>query len=547
MAKNLCSLPNPLFSTRFSMKKIVTLAFIYCGFMQPAFAQTPLIGDPADLPFSLDLEEVTQDELPGLHSFALAQWEGWWVVLCGRVGGLHGFFTFTAFPENEANTHIWLLNPETGENRQFAVDNLNIPFRDPLKSTNPQYAQDGSVLYIAGGYGKSATSGDFVTFPILTAIDLPKLVSAMLAGANPSAAFQQIEHTGMQVCGGEMDKMGERFYLVGGHDFAGKYSQMPSSSFIQKYTYEIRHFRIQRTANTLAIADFMTYHDEQNLRRRDFTLAPMRKPDGSPALVLYGGVFRPDKDLPYYNPVFIAENKVFELDNTYEQVFSQYTCPSVPMFDSTDGSMYTLFFGGLSVHTYNPVTKAVEYDERVPFVREIVTLRRQADGSSKEFVMPIRFDALLGSNMVFAPVETAPHYSNEVLKLRAMPGRTFVGYLFGGIKADIPNITTSSASKRMFKVYITPKSSSAVTEPKAVLQVSPNPFSINDHLRITLGDVEGKIMIFNTNGCVIAQFEETGSSTEEALSRCLQAATPGIYFLEISSPAGRQILKVVRM
>ena len=44
----------------------------------------------------------------------------------------------------------------------------------------------------------------------------------------------------------------------------------------------------------------MTFHDEQNLCRRDFTLAPMRKPDGSPALVLYGGVFRPDKDLPYY-------------------------------------------------------------------------------------------------------------------------------------------------------------------------------------------------------------------------------------------------------
>lgn len=529
------------------MKKIFALVFACCVFMQLIFAQTPLIGDPADLPFSLDMEEVTQDELPGMHSFALAQWDGWWIVMCGRVGGLHGFFPFTAFPENEANAHIWLMNPETGENRQFAVDNLTVPFRDPLKSTNPQYVQDGSVLYIAGGYGKSAASGDFITFPILTAVDLPKLVSALLNGSNPSSAFQQIEHTGMRVCGGEMDKMGERFYLVGGHDFAGKYSQTPSPSFVQKYSYEIRHFRIQRTATTLAVADFAAYHDEQNLRRRDFTLAPIRKPDGSPALVLYGGVFRPDKDLPYYNPVTIAENKVFDLDNTYEQIFSQYTCPAVPMFDSTDGSMYTLFFGGLSVHTYNPVTKVVEYDERVPFVREIVTLRRQADGSSKEFVMPIRFDALLGSNMVFVPVETAPHYPNEVSRLRAMLGRTFVGYLFGGIKADIPNITTSSASNRMFKVYITPKSSSGITEPKTVFRVSPNPFSINDHLKIDLGGAKGKVLVSNANGSVIDQFEELNSTTEEALSRCLQAAIPGIYFLEISSPEGQQVLKVVRI
>lgn len=529
------------------MKKIFALAFACCCWSQAFFAQNSTIGDAADLPFILDLEEVTQDELPGLHSMAFAQWDGWWVVLCGRVGGLHGFFPFTAFPESEANTYVWLINPETGDHLKFAVDNLTVPFRDPLKATNPQYAQDGPVLYIAGGYGKSATTGDFVTFPVLTAVDLPQLVSAMLAGNNPSAAFQQIEHPAMQVCGGEMDKLGDRFYLVGGHDFSGKYSQAPSPSFVQKYTYEIRHFGIQRTATTLAVTNFLAHHDEQNLRRRDFTMAPVRRPDGSPALALYGGVFRPDKDLPYYNPVFIAENQVFALDNSYEQVFSQYTCPAVPMFDSTDGSMYTLFFGGLSVHTYDPVKKTVDYDERVPFVRDITALRRRADGSSLEFVMPARFDALLGSNMVFAPAETAPHYANEVLRLRTLPGRTFVGYLFGGIKADIPNITTSSANKRMFKVFITPKNSSAVTEPQQALRVSPNPFSISDHLRVDLGSAEGKALIFNTNGHVLAHTETLGDAAEESLSRCLRTVPPGVYFLEIRSATGRQMLKVVRM
>ncbi|MCB0727531.1 MAG: T9SS type A sorting domain-containing protein [Ignavibacteriae bacterium] len=42
------------------------------------------------------------------------------------------------------------------------------------------------------------------------------------------------------------------------------------------------------------------------------------------------------------------------------------------------------------------------------------------------------------------------------MKLDQIIGRTFVGYIFGGIKADQPNQGASSASEYIFKVYITP-------------------------------------------------------------------------------------------
>jgi hypothetical protein len=523
------------------MKQSLLLAALL--FAPLAFWAQPVTGDPNDLPFSLEIEEVTQDEVPGLHSFAFAQHEGWWVCIGGRINGLHGFFVATGFPEDKANASVRLINPSTGETHAFGVDGLNLPWRDALKATNPQYAQDGATLYLCGGYGKSATTGGFVTFPVLTAVDLPLLVSKMLNNENPSGAFRQVEVFSLRVCGGEMDKMGDYFYLVGGHEFAGLYNQNGPPQFTQTYTNEIRRFKITNTPTALGITDFSAQHDDQNLHRRDFTLAPLLRPDGSPALGLYGGVFRPDADLPYYRPVYIAENQAFALEN-YEQIFSQYTCPAVPVFDSTDGAMYTIFFAGLSAHYYDQQANAIQYDEKVPFIRDITTLRRKADGTSREFLMPLQFDALLGTNMIFAPHESVPHYPNEVLRLRALAGRTSVGYLFGGIKAEIPNITPSSASNRMFEVFITPKTAVSITETTAAgdLRVLPNPFWAGEKVRVEVSGTFDNFLLVSANGSVIGRFGDDLPSLESYLS----SLPAGVYFLKASGAAGSRVAKVLK-
>lgn len=506
-----------------------------------ARAQTPLTGNPAELPFILELEEATRPEIPGLHSFAFAEWQGWWVVIGGRINGLHGFFPFTAFPENGANTSIRLIDPETGDMYSYEVGTLGIRYPDALKSTNPQYTQDGEVLYIAGGYGKDNASGKFVTFPMLTAVKLPELVAKMLAGENPATAFLQMESPYLQVCGGEMDKLGDYFYLVGGHVFEGNYSQTQSASFTQTYTYEIRKFKLRVIANTVQILDYSAHRDETNLRRRDFTLAPQILPNGKPALCLYGGVFRPNADLPYYNPVRITEDQIFQMDATYEQVFSQYTCPTVPLFDSLDGSMYTLFFGGLSVHYYDALSQQVKYDERVPFIRDISTFRRKADGSSREYLMPQRFDQLLGSNMLFVPEPEAPHFPNEVIKLRALQGKTLVGYLFGGIQADIPNITTSRASNRLFKVYVRPKNTVGVhgaASPAPNVALYPNPISGMAALHIDSDEPIDILQLFHPDGRLLGSF----GSDVAALERRLLAEPVGVYFVSVNA----KMLRIMR-
>lgn len=513
----------------------------------PLAAQTNLTGNPAELPFILELEEVTQDELPGLHSGAFAQWDGEWVVIGGRVGGLHGFFPFTAFPESEANANIWLMDPENGDLHNHPVGNLSLPYLDQLTATNPQYAQDGEWLYIAGGYGKESGSGNLITFPVLTAVHLPTLAQTLRTGTNPKAAFRQLRDERFRVCGGEMDKMGDFFYLVGGHDFSGNYTQTASPSFSQRYANTIRKFKLAPTNNGIAVSEYSAHEDAANLHRRDFTLAPLIQPNGQEALCLYGGVFRPDADLPYYNPVYIGSNNIKQVDTRYEQLFSQYTCPAVPLFDSLDGSMYTMFFAGLSAYYQDRNTGEVKYDERVPFIKDITTFRRKADGSSKEFIMPIKFDELLGTNMIFAPSKESAHYANEVFRFRAFQGRTCVGHLFGGIKADIPNITTSRASKRMFKVWITPKSTGVTGEAaasKPILKIYPNPISTNQTPQI---DIQTPYFAFNLVDMQGRSYCHGKSRLENSVSQTLLDAPPGIYYLTVQGEHQAQTVKIVKI
>jgi hypothetical protein len=515
-------------------KKFYLLVFVALCISARPHAQVNL-GNPADLPFTVTLEEVTQTEIPAMHSFAFGQYQGWWIAIGGRINGLHGFFPFTAFPEESANSNIRLIDPENGDTYQFALNALGAAINiDPLKATNPQYAQVGETLYITGGYGRQSSSGDFVTFPYLTTVHLPTLVSKMLANTNPVSAFKQLQDNRFAVCGGEMDYLHDFFYLVGGHHFTGTYSQTPSPFFTQTYSNSIRKFKVENSANSLTVSDYSTHVDEENLHRRDFNLVPIIKANGEEALVLHGGVFRPDADLPYYKPVYITATQPVDLDESYSQIFSQYTCPVATLFDANRQTSYSIFFGGLSAHYFNTSTQTVTYDERVPFIRDISVFERLPNGSSKEYLLPIRFDALLGSNMIFVPADSVPKYANEVLNINAFPSgvASFAGYLFGGIKADIPNITTSSASNRLFKVLIQPKNISSVApnaDDERKIRIYPSLAPCGSPLYIESAASWHNCTLYNTQGQLLGTF----GTDKTALSLAVQQLPSGVYWINL--------------
>ena len=73
-----------------------------------------------------------------------------------------------------------------------------------------------------------------------------------------------------------------------------------------------------------------------------------------------------------------------------------------------------------------------------------------------------------------------------------LSGRTFVGYVYGGIRAILPNNTPSFPSDYVLKIYITPKTvsinniSSAVPDNFDLSQNYPNPFNPSTKIKFSI-------------------------------------------------------------
>lgn len=508
------------------------------------FLALPLFSQ---LPFTIEMEETTFQDWPGLHSFAFGEYDGKWVFLAGRSNGLHGFFPFTGFPISEANDKIWVMDAESGEVWDWDVAGFSEEIEGPLLSSNPQFAQRGKYLYIAGGYGKDMAADDFITWPTLLSVDLEMLVPAIVNGSSPEAAFRLLTDERMRVCGGEMALLGDDFYLVGGHDFAGLYNSSGMPTFTQTYTSEIRRFSIADDGAGFSIENYEAFGDSE-YHRRDGSLAPLFLPDGRPALGFYGGVFQPSADLPFQHPIYIASGNI-ETDASYFQKMSQYTCPVVPLFDEENGTMYSAFFGGISLH-YKDGDNGLVADSLMPFINEVSVFVRHADGSSKEVVTDLGFDELLGTNAKFILSPDAPHFDNKVLKLNDLQGRTMVGYVYGGIKALLPNITPSEGSNRLFKIFIKPIVSPTKNQvPEEVhAYVFPNPFSRQAEIRLPGNFRPEELKVINLAGEIVWRAKQV--NTDELMRQAalfLENTQPGVYFLKMDGKGKTARVKVMKM
>jgi hypothetical protein len=408
----------------------------------------------ADEPYFIEVEEVVMPGTPAIHSFAFAQSGGKWLFIGGRINGLHGFTPSTSFPKQYSNKNIFVVDPVTG---QTWTKNIftDFPFSiaDQLRSTNMQYFQEGNKLYITGGYGYDSTVNSLKTFPLLTVIDVNEMINGIISGTSVSSYLRQVSDSRMQVTGGEMCKLGEYFYLLGGHVFTGGYRRGVNN---QVYTNQFKKFKINDNGITVGISDYTSQTDTVEYHRRDMNVVPALKPGGiNEYYILYGGVFKSNIDLPYLNPVYIDENSAV-VDYGYEQKMNQYTTANMNVFNLNSGSMHTTFFGGISLYSYNEITQTLDYDSLVPFINDITTLTRFSNGSSEEKISAEKMPALLGANAKFILNDSVPHYSNGIIKLNQLSGRTCVGYIYGGIRAILPNNGNSFPSEYILRVYITP-------------------------------------------------------------------------------------------
>jgi hypothetical protein len=118
--------------------------------------------------YQIQLTPKTIPNFPGIHSYAFAQHNGKWLIIGGRIDGIHARQPFNAFPAASNNTNIFVVDITTNQFWSASVNSLFTPLKEQLQATNFNFYQDDNTLYLIGGYAYSVTANNHITFNKLT-------------------------------------------------------------------------------------------------------------------------------------------------------------------------------------------------------------------------------------------------------------------------------------------------------------------------------------------------------------------------------------------
>jgi hypothetical protein len=528
------------------------LAFIALAWAAPFYLAAQ------NAPFSIHLEPLNIPNVGGIQSYAFAQHEGKWLIIGGRLDGLHRRQPWASFDVAGHNTSLIVIDPVAQQKWTTPLTSLPVPLREQLSSTNMEFAQDGDHLYLVGGYGYSATAGDHVTYDKLTAVNVPGVVEAIMDGAPIAGFFRQITDAQFAVTGGHLNKVYDTYYLTGGQRFDGRYNPMNGPSFTQTYTDAIRKFKLVDDGTTLTVMHLPAIVDTDNLHRRDYNVAPQIMPNGQEGLTAFSGVFQKTVDLPFLNCVTV-DSSGYAVNNDFSQYYNHYHCAFMPLYSASQNEMHTVFFGGIA-QFYDSLGVLVQ-DDNVPFVRTIARVTRDADGLMTEYKLPVEMPDLLGASSEFIPNEGLPMFANGVLKLDELPSdTTFVGYIYGGIASSAPNVfwintgTESTASSQIYKVSVVKNATSATHQVNAQsrsslhLRVFPNPNNGEFWVKFNLKEITPvQWSLSDSNGAVLEKGTltdlEIGENTYRSKTTKLQAGNA--YYVSLKTPSEAASLKLI--
>ena len=512
-------------------------------------------------PFNIYIEPMNISGLGGLQAYAWGQHNGKWLIIGGRLDGLHRRQPFAAFDVAGNNNQLIVVDPVAQQKWSAPLSSLPTGMQEQLSSTNMEFFQEGDYLYLAGGYGYSNTSTDHITYPNLSAVKVPDVINAVINGTSFTLNFRQITDTMFAVTGGYLNKINNTFYLTGGQKFIGRYNPMGPThgpGFIQIYTNASRKFIINDNGVTLSVTHLPAIIDATNLHRRDYNVVPQILPTGQEGLTAFSGVFQVGVDLPFLNCVNI-DSTGHTVNNAFSQYFNHYHCAHIPLYSATNNEMHTVFFGGIAQY-YDSLGILVQ-DNNVPFVKTIARVTRDASGTMAEYKLPIAMPTLLGAGSEFIPINTVPRYSNEVFKLDDFTAdSTLVGYIYGGISSTAANTfftntgTQSSASSQIFKVYVIKNSTVGIHDLNEQsigtlkMQVFPNPSDGDFVVKFHLNKIaETKISLYNIDGKKIEERVlnnlQIGENTFQRKIKNLDLG--GTYILTIETPYEKATQKII--
>ncbi len=530
------------------MKKISILS-MFILFTLSIFSQS--------FPYDVVLQAVNINGLEGIQSYSVGQDNGKWLIVGGRVDGLHLRQPNASFDLAGHNEQLIVIDPVSQQKWTASLSTLPITLQEQMRSTNAVFIQEGDYLYIFGGYGYSAVAANHITFDKLTAIDVPAVIDAIINNTSIASFFTQISDARFAITGGQIGKVYDTFYIVGGQKFTGRYNPMGGGSYIQAYTNQIRKMNISYDGITLNVTHLPYITDAAHLHRRDYNVGPQIMPNGQEGLTAFSGVFQVAADLPFLYCTNIDSNGIYA-NTSFAQYYNHYECPILPVFDATNNVMSTLFFGGIA--QYYDSSGTLTMDNNVPFVKTIARVSRDANGVMTEYKLPNEMPSLIGAAAHLIPNQNLDYYDNEVLKLDNLSqDSTFVGYIYGGIESTAANIffindgTQSSTSTTIYKVILVKNPFAAIHQenPQSTsrlqLQLYPNPNDGIFKMAFVLqqnGPV--KYQIFDNAGKLLkSETEEFGAGKNVLSVKMNENSANGIYLIVFEAEGQSQTQKMV--
>ena len=439
---------------------------------------SPILSSNA-VPFSIQIQQAAFSLPSGLQSFALGTNGGKWLLLAGRINGLHGFNSGTNnFPADTQNTTVFVVDPylQTVTTRSLtnAGSGLTQAQIDLLSVTAAQSCQSGNTLYMTGGYGIDSSTSNFTTKAALTAIDVPGLIHWVINPSNGETAAQHIRQISdpiFQITGGFMTEATHHHLLLGfGQNFSGTNIFSDGT-----YSEQIRRFRVidKGTNLSVVVQKSLPKVADPNFRRAGLNVVPIIE-NGSQRFVAFSGVFTLTGGI-WTVPVEISRNGTPKMadpagTNTFKQGMNNYLCPTLGLYSRKQRNSYTVLMGGLSFGFFS--SGVFQADAELPFINQVTTIKRDRHGIFSQYLMNAEYPViastgsnpgntlLFGTSATFIPVAGLPMYKNGVLQLDALGiNPIVVGFIVGGIQSTLPNTVASSdtaASPYIFKVTLVP-------------------------------------------------------------------------------------------
>ena len=385
--------------------------------------------------------------LPALHAYAFAQHDGKWLIIGGRTGQIN--------QPSYLNYDIMVVDPVTEEFWLYPLEFVGAILEEPehLGNCYAAHFQDEQFLYIAGGMGYSMQSEAFGSFPILTIMDVPKTMDAIVNKKRMDECFFQIENDAFSRQDALLTKINNRFYLVGGRQVSGAFDEEGDLTIHSDFSNDVFSFLLNRENKTWQLVAEKTIDYKKDFESTLANYAPQVFPDGEQGLTVFlNNPEEGNENLSWMNLFNFGYSTYIDTSAN----IAHYHSTIIPVFDTEYNRMHTLFIGGCDEYfcrdeaDYAPGTVDL-FDS---FVR---------DENGNTTATRSQMDAFIskGRDAQFILNENVGQFTNKVIDLQQIGnGRQLIGYIYGGATAPGMMILNDGSVldtplNQIFKVYLT--------------------------------------------------------------------------------------------